>query len=464
MTDLRALARALIAIVLVWAAGCNLAAAETQDGKRVALVIGNSAYQHTSALKNPVNDARDVIALLAGLGFQVTEGLDLDKAGLEAKVRAFSSELDGADTALFYYAGHGLQVDGINYLVPVDAKVSAEDDVDFELMPLRQLVKRMERKASTNLVFLDACRNNPITRSLAQNMGTRSAAVGRGLARVDTGVGTLVSFATQPGNVALDGEGRNSPFTQAILKHLPTPGLDVALMMRRVRRDVLEATGGKQVPWTNSSLTDGFYFLPGDASKTVASVPDTTSSRFEEISTAYRSAQDVGTCTAYEAFEKAYPDSMYATLSSEWRKRNCGPSDPRELALDLQKELKRVGCDPGALDGAWGGKSRRALITFTRHAKLQIPTQEPTSEALAAVRQRTARVCPERKEEPVRAETKQPSAKNTTEAFVADEGRGTTFQKVKSACMGGSLNACNLGCRAGYKIACDYARYLRTGQ
>ena len=447
-------------------------ATETKPSNRVALVIGNGAYEHTTSLKNPAHDARAVITMLLGLGFHVIEGVDLTKTQLEGKVREFSKKIASAEVGLLYYAGHGLQVNGVNYLVPVDAKVDVEDDLDFELMPLRQLIKRMERKSKTNLVFLDACRNNPITRSLAANMGTRSTEVGRGLARVNAGVGTLISFATQPGNVALDGKGRNSPFTEAIIKHLPTPDLDVVLMMRRVRRDVLAATDGKQVPWTNSSLTDGFYFTPGVSSMTGAEDELAPPSKFQEISTAYRSVQEVGTCKAYEAFETAYPDSIFAELSSEWRNKNCGPTNPRDLALSLQTELTRVGCNPGSIDGAWGRKSRSALAYFAKHAKLALKSFEPSQEALSAVKSRQASVCPPRAAPPVRVKAApQVKQRNTSTTTTSRTTSGPTGrqkpasvierEKTRTACMLGNLAACQRGCRNGSSMACEKANLLQ---
>jgi uncharacterized caspase-like protein len=146
-------------------------------------------------------------------------------------------------------------VNGENYLVPVDAELSTHLDLDFEALPANLVLNAMEQSTKVNLVFLDACRNNPFTENLARSMGTRSSAVGRGLAKIGSGVGSLVSFATQPGNVALDGDGENSPFTTALIKHLGTPGQDITRDLVMVRRDVLEATKGQQVPWDNSSLT-----------------------------------------------------------------------------------------------------------------------------------------------------------------------------------------------------------------
>jgi Tfp pilus assembly protein PilF len=225
-------------------------------GRRVALVIGNTAYQFTDPLTNPRNDAHSLAASLKRIGFQeVIEGTDLDVGALAGKVRDFSRALRGADLAFFFYAGHGIQVNGMNYMMPVDAKLAEEGDVYAETVELNDVLKHMERQAKTNIVVLDACRNNPLARNLTRSMGTRSAGtVGQGLAEVRSGVGTLIVFATQPGNVALDGSDEHSPFTAALLKHIEAPNLDIAIMLRRVRDDVIDATRGQQVPWEHSSL------------------------------------------------------------------------------------------------------------------------------------------------------------------------------------------------------------------
>jgi uncharacterized caspase-like protein len=223
-------------------------------GPRVALVIGNGRYRHAQALTNPANDASDVAASLRTLGFDVIEGRDLDKRGLEDKVREFSRKLDHARLALFFYAGHGIQVGGKNFLIPVDAKLERQGDLSFETLDVAQVLAQMEAEPRVNLVFLDACRDNPLSRSFARTLGARSASVGQGLASIQSAVGTLIAYATQPDAVALDGTGRNSPFTTALLKHMNTPGLEIASLMRRVRADVIQATNGKQVPWDHSSL------------------------------------------------------------------------------------------------------------------------------------------------------------------------------------------------------------------
>ncbi len=251
-------------------------ASRSADAKRVALVVGNGAYAHTTSLANPRNDALDIATSLRALGFEVFEGLDLDGAGFADKVRDFARAARGAEAALFYYAGHGLQVEGRNYLVPVDARLGDEADLTFEALELADVVALMERASPVNLVFLDACRDNPLAQGLARSMGSsRSTAVGRGLARIDSGVGTLIAYATEPGNVAADGTGRNSPFTAAMLQHLSTPGLEVNQLLNRVRQSVVTATDRQQIPWTHSSLTGDFYLSgSGEAAPvTSASAP-----------------------------------------------------------------------------------------------------------------------------------------------------------------------------------------------
>ena len=230
--------------------------------KRVALVVGNSAYVNANPLPNPVHDAGEMAKALTEAGFEVIVGQDLDKSGFDGKIRDFARALDGADVALFFYAGHGLQVGGRNFLVPIDASMQKERDLDFEGISVDFVLKQMEidRENKTNVVFLDACRDNPLARNLAQSMGTRSVSIGKGLAQVETGVGTFIAYSTQPGNVALDGDGANSPFTTALAKGVRVPGRNLTAVMVDVRRDVLAATQGKQVPWDHSSLTGDFFF------------------------------------------------------------------------------------------------------------------------------------------------------------------------------------------------------------
>ena len=234
------------------------AAAET----RVALIVGEGAYRSVPALANPPNDARDLAQVLHTLGFDATLAVDLDQAGLNQAVTQFAARAKGADIALFYYGGHGLQVSQRNYLVPVDAQMKSAADIQRQTVPLDSVIDALSSAKGQRLVFLDACRENPLKRD-------NTLPGPPGLASVGKAAGQLIAFATQPDAVAFDGAGRNSPFAQGLLAHLTTPGVDLSNTLIAVRRDVLAATGGEQAPWENSSLTQQVYLAGegrGDAS------------------------------------------------------------------------------------------------------------------------------------------------------------------------------------------------------
>ena len=395
---------------------------EVRAEKRVALVIGNATYQNTSELRNSKNDAIDMAAMLTRLGFEVTEGIDLDKRSMERAIRQFGAKLNRADVALFFFAGHGLQVGGQNYLVPIDARLSSEGDVDFEGLPLALIQKQMEREATTSIVLLDACRDNSLARNLAQFMGTRSAQVGQGLAEVKVGVGTLVGFSTQPGNVALDGEGRNSPYVAALLKQVEGAGKDVSAVLVAVRNDVLQATGGKQVPWEHTSLTGEVYLKPGSApaavdptASTAKTVPFTPDYDKEMEIAFWNAVKDNKSPAVLQTYLDRFPGGTFSGLArvmiDQLKKEQGikaaggGPriaepepappaTNPVALARALQSELKRVGCDPGSLEGTWDTKSKEALHKFARSSKLLVSTDEATEVALQMVAGQKGRICP----------------------------------------------------------------------
>jgi hypothetical protein len=250
--------RCLLGLAIMIAGMTHPASAE----RRVALIVGNSAYSGVPALANPANDADDMAGRLRGLGFDVRSGTNLDVAGFDEAVREFARALDGADVALFYYAGHGIQANGENYLLPVDARFDDLSGLKRQAVALADVMEEMQSRARTALVFIDACRDNP----LADSLRAKTRAVSRGLARVEvTAKNTLVVFATAPGKVAADGEGRNSPFTKALLDHVDAPGVEVESLMKRVSAAVITATKGAQEPERLSRLTSEFYFVPGGA-------------------------------------------------------------------------------------------------------------------------------------------------------------------------------------------------------
>jgi tetratricopeptide (TPR) repeat protein len=234
-------------------------------GRRVALVIGNGSYRHVSALANPANDARAIAKSLRGIGFAVTEGIDLDRPGMQNMIREFLREAARSQVAIVYYAGHGLQIDGRNYLVPVDAQLKQGSSLADVMMDMDTIMAGLDDQLRTSIFILDACRNNPMAPQAA-TPGTGRAIEANGLAAPSSlgagsmlGAGTLIAFATAPGKVALDGEGSNSPFSAALSRHIGTPGLEVQQMLTRVRAEVVATTKNQQVPWSNSSLLGEVY-------------------------------------------------------------------------------------------------------------------------------------------------------------------------------------------------------------
>lgn len=249
-------------------------AAIAQD--RVALIIGNGKYASSTPLPNPPSDARAVAKALSEIGFIVSQGTDLDKSGMESLLRDFLRKASVARVALLFYAGHGMQVDGKNYLIPIDAKLETASDLNFGTIELDRILASLDDPKRATIIILDACRDNPMARSFASRGGggTRSA-VGTGLAGYSAlGSGTLIAFATAPGAVALDGAGSNSPFTLGLVKHLKTPGLEVRQMLTRVRAEVAVATNDKQIPWDNSSLRGDVYLAGLPSSPPSTASPD----------------------------------------------------------------------------------------------------------------------------------------------------------------------------------------------
>ena len=353
-------------VVLVgaaWVAGLPWAEA------RVALVVGNSAYQHTEALTNPSNDAADMAAELRGLGFEVIEGRNLTMDGFYEHLGEFSEALHRAkqaEAALFFYAGHGMQDDKAeNYLVPVDVALKGKWSIR-KMVPLDDVMEVMEEFSGLKLVFLDACRDNPLG-------GTRSVGGGgrRGLApaRIRDGgapggsSGTVIVYATEPNDTADDGEGRNSPFTGALLAHIGTPGLEVDAMLDRVTGTVKERTrptGKVQVPWVSKSKSGPFYFVSGDGGTGVGGSgppPDPLPSS-SEARVAYGLAEKIHTRAAYEAITTRFPRTVYAQLAKAQIEKLAGGDGevrPEPPSAEKPEADARLSAELGGIGGGFVG-------------------------------------------------------------------------------------------------------------
>ncbi|WP_374655884.1 caspase domain-containing protein [Dongia sp.] len=309
------LAALLAGLILCWGAA---AMAEP----RLALVIGNGKYGgNIGSLINPPNDANLMAERLAGLGFKVTKLVDGDQTAMKRAISAFGQALSAAGpdaVGLFFYAGHGVQVDGTNYLIPTNAAINAEADVDLFAVSAESVLKQMEYAgARVNIVILDACRNNPLPRSV------RSAS--RGLARMDAPTGSFIGYSTAPGNVANDGGGRNSPYTAALAAEMARPGIAIEEAFRNVRVKVMATTEQQQVPWESSSLTGAFFFQPASATGAAAAAtpaPENETAAIDGKEQAYWSAvKDSRDASDFEAYLGRYPNGRYADVARDKAQR-----------------------------------------------------------------------------------------------------------------------------------------------
>jgi len=318
--------------------GLLLLRADAQTARRVALVIGNGTYEDAGTLANPVNDAADIAAKLRAIGFTVVEGHDLGKRALERKIGEFSDTLAGAEAGLFFYAGHGLQVDGRNFIVPVDARLDVPAKLRLETVPMDDIIDIIEAQAKVSLVFLDACRNNPFVRSLARS-STRSAVPASGLAQFDSTRGSFIAFSTAPGAVAMDGSGRNSPFATALLRHIAVPGQSINDMMIAVRRDVIAETRDFQRPWEQGSLVERFEFVP-DGSVAVAAAPaaQPVPPPATQMSSLERSTGDTGSIEAFLRDAYLAPDGK--AIGDSVAKLYADPATVFGTELDAAALLK----------------------------------------------------------------------------------------------------------------------------
>ena len=323
-------------VTIVWIFVTAIFATSTFAQERVAFIVGNSVYEHAAPLANPGNDAHLIARTLTALNFDVRLHENLSRWKIASELSDFLDETKDAELTIFYFAGHGMQFEGGNYLLGTDAQLRSELDVEAETLNLDHVIRLLRRGSRAALVFVDACRDNPIATAFYQkNFSATRALATRGLAPARSSFdGAMVTFAASPGQVAYDGAGINSPFASALARHLPTPNIEILTLMKRVARDVRKETNDQQTPMVNNDLTREIFL------REVAS-----SARVNDLA-----LEEPG---KPELPEILTPKEMELTL-------NLTEADRR----NLQRLLYQIGYDPGPSDGAFGPKTRTALEKF----------------------------------------------------------------------------------------------------
>jgi hypothetical protein len=399
---------------------------------KLALVVGNQAYQNLPRLANPGNDARGMADALRRLGFEVTLLTDVNTEVFNVVVKAFGFQAKSAETVVFYYSGHAFQLDGQNHLLPVAVKPDANGAVDGQTWKLDDVISELQAPDAQTLVFLDACRNSPIE----GRAGMRD-----GLAQMQTNAGTFISFATRPGAVSFDRDGAlgNSPYTSALLNHMEKPGLSISDLMIRVRNDVETATSGQQTPWDQSSLRSQFYFNPAKSSPELPVFEIVSSDTIISPPAPEEPAEQVAaleppkpgpviqrieaqdqTTNGGEATTRAAPPVLAAAAPSATPEPSAPaiaasvapavptptapaalvppvvqPEIPEDIASAVQTELKRVGCYNMRVDGDWGNGSRRALSAYLDKTDTKTDDGlEPSAELYLTLLKEPEGICP----------------------------------------------------------------------
>lgn len=403
------------------------------SAKNVALVIGNSAYQSVSALPNPANDARAISEALRQQGFEVTLALDMDRETSGDVMRGFRDQADAADVAVVYYAGHGIEVAGVNYLVPVDAELFDERDAKGELVTVDSILDQISGAKRMKMVVLDACRNNPFEAKMKRTQRGRN--VGRGLGKTEYADGdTLIAYAAAAGEITPDGEsGGNSPFTTALLTAIQGPPMDVRRLLGTVR-DEMRKSVPEAEPFVYASLGGGEYVINPHGRIEANPAPDATGSSDPAVFGAFLAADQVGTVEAWNDFllehsEKGSTDVYRAALA----KRNdlvtgrtppkvtiespaATPQPPelpatrKEAILNLQTFLKDRNCYRSGLDGIWGRGTARGVKLFSDRAQILVdlpprPEREDLAKALQILSVDSDTQCPARVATTVRSGT-----------------------------------------------------------
>src|SRR5258708_6936186 len=302
----------------------SFTAQAAKAARRVAFVVGNGAYKNVAQLPNPPIDAKAMAAALRNVGFEVVEGTNLTRDKMTEKLLDFGKKTQGADVAVFFYAGHGIAVNGTNYLLPVDADIKSEMDVKLgAAINIDLTLDQTMNDAKVKLVFLDACRDNPFAAKIKSNATTRSVSVQSGLAEMQSGEGTLIAFATGPGQTALDGqEGTNSPFTRALIAHVTQPGIEIQQAMTEVRAQVNEETNKGQLPWGHTNLIGAVYLnpvaapAPGAAPAASAPAPVASTSGGSDVEVEFwRSVKESNKAEELNAYLSAYPNGQFKSLA-----------------------------------------------------------------------------------------------------------------------------------------------------
>jgi hypothetical protein len=300
--------------------GLLVSANVAKADKRVAFVVGNGAYNNVAQLPNPAIDAKAMAKVLRNVGFDVVEGTNLTRDKMTERLLEFGKKAEGADVALFFYAGHGIAINGINYLLPVDADIKSEMDVKLgSAINVDTTLEQTMGDAKVKLVFLDACRDNPFAAKIRPNSATRSLSVQSGLAEMKSGEGTLIAFATGPGQTALDGEvGTNSPFTRALMANIAQPGVEIQQAMTKVRAQVNEETNKNQLPWGHTNLTGSVFLNPAPAGVSAEASPApavATGSTSEVELEFWRSIKDSNKPEEFNAYLTNYPNGTFKPLA-----------------------------------------------------------------------------------------------------------------------------------------------------
>jgi hypothetical protein len=363
----------LIAAVVL---GCGPAAAE----KRVALVIGNGAYAHKAELTNPQHDAEDVAAALERSDFEVILATNLGQAEMQDALIRFSRAARNADVAMFYYSGHAMQFNGVNYLMPIDAKLDDEADLK-RFARVDDIMNDLQQAKNLRILVLDSCRDNPFAESLKRS-SARGLSIRQGLSKVDAPLGTIVSFSTQAGQTADDGNGRNSPYSSAFVKHIEEPK-EIGEVFREISADVYETSGRVQLPELSLSIVGKFY-LNGPVSITVTAPAAAAGDPCSSAETHWKAAESVGTVAAFEDHIARFPACTFAVLAraridglkqkAALASPDDGPSSPRTGAGKFDGEWHvNISCPPAGKAGAYA----RYVLATVKNGELQAELLKP---------------------------------------------------------------------------------------